>query len=148
MGLVSRPSLPQFYQFVFCFILFSSLLYSIAACAALSQVIERRTKIGIYLSAPLLSTFLALAAAAVGIIPSSSHAVYDTIWTFVMPLAAALYLLESDISELMTSAGQSILAFFNGALGTVLGTVAAFALVGKYLPGADGAKVAAALCAR
>ena len=64
-----------------------------------------------------------------------------------MPLAAALYLLESDISKLITSAGQSILAFFNGALGTVIGTIVAFSLVGRFL-GPDGAKVAAALCAR
>lgn len=117
----------------------------IAACAAVSQVIERRTRIGVFLSAPLLSTFLALFAAALNIIPTTTPA-YDTIWTYLMPIAAALYLLESDISELVTSAGQSIIAFLNGALGTVIGTIIAFALVGRYL-GPDGPKVAAALCA-
>lgn len=118
----------------------------IAACAAASQLIERRTKIGVFLSAPLLATFLALGAATIGVIPTTAPA-YDTIWTYIMPLAAALYLLESDISKLISSAGQSILAFFNGALGTVVGTIIAFSLVGRYL-GPDGAKVAAALCAR
>ncbi|KAH7618719.1 putative Uncharacterized membrane protein YjcL [Nannochloris sp. 'desiccata'] len=117
----------------------------IAACAAVSQVIERRTRIGVFLSAPLLSTFLALLAAALNIIPTTAPA-YDTIWTYLMPIAAALYLLESDISKLITSAGQSIIAFLNGALGSVIGTLVAFALVGRYL-GPDGSKVAAALCA-
>jgi uncharacterized membrane protein len=117
----------------------------IAACAAISQIIERRTRIGVFLSAPLLSTFLALFAAGFNIIPTTAPA-YDTIRTYLMPIAAALYLLESDISKLITSAGQSIIAFLNGTLGTVIGTVIAFSLVGKYL-GPDGPKVAAALCA-
>jgi uncharacterized membrane protein len=39
-----------------------------------------------------------------------------------------------------------VLAFSNGALGTVLGTAVAFALLGRQL-GPDGSKVAAALCA-
>jgi uncharacterized membrane protein len=117
----------------------------IATCAAISQVVERRTRIGVFLSAPLLSTFLALFAAALNLIPTTAPA-YDTIWTYLMPLAAALYLLESDISKLITSAGQSIIAFLNGALGTVIGTIIAFALVGSHL-GHDGSKVAAALCA-
>ena len=116
-----------------------------AACAALSQVVERRTRIGTYLSAPLLATFFALAAAAAGVIPTASG-IYDTIWSYLLPLAASLYLLECDISRLFAVAGQSVVAFFNGALGTVLGTVIAFAAVGRYL-GPDGAQVAAALCA-
>jgi uncharacterized membrane protein len=117
----------------------------IAAFAAISQIIERRTRLGILLSAPLLSTFLALIAASLKIIPTTAP-IYDTIWTYLMPLAAALCLLESDISKLLTSAGQSLVAFLNGALGTVIGTIIAFALVGRYL-GTDGSKVAAALCA-
>ena len=68
-----------------------------AIVGALSQVIERRTAAGLVLSAPLLATLLALVAAAAGVIPATSP-VYSVIWTYLLPLAAALYLLECDIS--------------------------------------------------
>lgn len=119
---------------------------AMAVCAALSQVIERRTTLGTYLSAPLLATLLALGAAAAGIIPTTAQ-VYETIWSYLLPLAAALYLLECDISRVFSTSGQAIIAFVNGAAGTVLGTMVAYALVGRFL-GPDGSKVAAALCAR
>lgn len=62
------------------------------------QVLEQQTKIGATLSAPLLSLMLALTLSATGIMPVSSPT-YDIIWTYVMPLGAALYLLESDLRQ-------------------------------------------------
>ena len=62
------------------------------------QVLEQHTKIGATLSAPLLSLMLALTLSATGIIPVSSPT-YDIIWTYLMPLGAALYLLESDLRQ-------------------------------------------------
>lgn len=41
---------------------------------------------------------LALAGAAAGLLPTASTAA-DAIWTYLMPLAAACYLLESDLSQ-------------------------------------------------
>lgn len=65
---------------------------------ALSQVLEQRTSFGAALSAPLLSLLLALLLSAGGILPVSCPG-YDIIWTYVMPLGAALYLLESDLRQ-------------------------------------------------
>ncbi len=62
------------------------------------QVVERRTPLGAVLSAPLASMLLALAGAAAGLLPTTSAAA-DAIWTYLMPLAAACYLLESDLSQ-------------------------------------------------
>lgn len=62
------------------------------------QVLEQRTSFGSALSAPLLSLLLALLLSAGGVLPTDS-ASYDTIWTYVMPLGAALYLLESDLRQ-------------------------------------------------
>ena len=53
---------------------------------------------GAVLSAPLASMLLALCAAAAGVLPTASAAA-DAIWAFVMPLGAALYLLESDLTQ-------------------------------------------------
>lgn len=69
-----------------------------ALCAALGQLLERRTPLGGLLSAPLLSMLLALAAAAAGLLPTASG-VADAIWTYLMPLGAALYLLECDLTQ-------------------------------------------------
>lgn len=63
-----------------------------------------------------------------------------------MPLGAACYLLESDLSQLLGSAGPTLAAFVVGAVGTLVGTLVAFWLVGPRL-GPEGWKVAAALCA-
>lgn len=63
-----------------------------------------------------------------------------------MPLATSLFLLQSDLSKLFSSAAVSVIAFMNGALGTVLGTIVAYKLIGPFL-GIEGSKIAAALCA-
>ena len=70
------------------------------------QVVERRTPVGAVLSAPLVSMLLALGAAAAGVLPASSGAA-DAIWTYLMPTGAACYLLESDLSQLVGSAGAA-----------------------------------------
>ncbi|EFN58797.1 hypothetical protein CHLNCDRAFT_140584 [Chlorella variabilis] len=88
---------------------------------------------------------LALAAAATGLLPTASSAA-DAIWTYLMPLSASLILLEGDLSQLLSSAGPTLVAFVIGAIGTVVGTTVAFWLVGPRL-GPDGYKVAASLCA-
>lgn len=49
-------------------------------------------------------------------------------------------------AEFPSDAGTTFKAFVIGALGTVLGTVIAFALVGRWM-GPDGWKMAACLCA-
>lgn len=123
-----------------------TLLTGLAVCGAGAQLIERHTRIGVYLSAPLLAILLSLSAASLGLMPHSACTIYDVVWMYLMPMAVALYLLESDISLLLKTAGQSIVAFFNGAVGTVAGTFVAYMLLGKCL-GPEGSNLAAALCA-
>ena len=52
--------------------------------------------LGRLLSAPLLSLALGLGGAAAGLLPTSGPA-FDIVWQYLMPLAAALYLLETDL---------------------------------------------------
>ncbi|DBB01832.1 TPA: hypothetical protein ACH3X1_000442 [Trebouxia sp. C0004] len=118
---------------------------ALSACAAGGQVLEQRTSFGSAVSAPLLSLLLALALSAGGILPVTSPA-YDVIWTYIMPLGAALYLLESDLRQLLSAASSTFGAFVIGAVGSVLGTIVAWLVLGTRL-GPDGYKVASALCA-
>lgn len=112
---------------------------------ALVQVAERRTPLGSLLSSPVAAMALALGASATGLIPPAAPA-YDAVWTYLMPLAAALSLLETDLRRLKDSAGPTLAAFVIGALGTTVGTVVAWVALGSTL-GPEGWKLAAALCA-
>eukprot|EP00850_Spirogloea_muscicola_P022971 SM000321S12204 [mRNA] locus=s321:62125:66629:- [translate_table: standard] len=67
------------------------------------------------------------------------------VWRLVMPLAIVLMLLEVDITQAFTGAGSVFTAFWTGAMGTVLGTLVAFAAFGRFL-GPDGWKIGACLC--
>lgn len=118
---------------------------ALSACAAGGQVLEQRTSFGSAVSAPLLSLLLALALSAGGILPVTCPA-YDVIWTYIMPLGAALYLLESDLRQLLSAASSTFGAFVIGAVGSVVGTIVAWLVLGSRL-GPDGYKVASALCA-
>jgi uncharacterized membrane protein len=67
-------------------------------CCGLVQLLEDSTQLGRVLSAPMLSLVLGLALSGLGVLPTSS-ATYDAVWTYIMPLAASLYMLENDVSR-------------------------------------------------
>ena len=91
-----------------------------------------------------MGTAMVLAAAAA--LPAASGA-YDAVWDQLMPLAVALSLLGAPVDRAALRKGGAVLAAFAvGALGTVAGTFAAYALVGGAL-GPHAWKVAACLCA-
>ena len=69
----------------------------LTACGAASQYLEN-TKVGSWLSGPLLAIAIALMAGQVGLLPSSSS-VYGLVWNFLLPVSASLYMLESDLSR-------------------------------------------------
>ena len=82
----------------------------------------------------------------VGALPSS-HPVYSVVLSKFVPLAIPLLLLDADIRKCIKSTGSLLKAFFVGAIGTVIGTFVAYALVPMRTM--EGAKnIAAALCAR
>jgi len=73
------------------------------------QVLQT-TRLGSLLSGPLLAILLGLLLSAAGVVPPSCPA-YDVVSSYVLPLAAALYLLESDVREwVLQSPGPSDLA--------------------------------------
>jgi len=110
----------------------------------LGQLLESRTRVGRLASAPLLSLLAGTALAAAGLLPAASPA-FDAVWGGLMPLAVCLFLLEADLSRL-AEAGAVCRGFALGAVGTVLGTLVAWAAAGAAL-GPEGWKLAAALCA-
>lgn len=71
---------------------------AIASCAAVGQYLEKNTKVGSFLSGPLMAIVMAMGASTLNIIPSVSL-FYDQIWTNMLPIAAALYVLETDLTR-------------------------------------------------
>ena len=117
---------------------------ALAACAGGGQFLEARTPLGRLTSAPLLSMVLGMCVSGLRLLPAGLPE-YSVVWHFVMPLGACLFLLESNLSEIK-DAGEVLVAFVYGALGSFLGTVVAWMSVGHLL-GAEGYKLASCLCA-
>ena len=122
-----------------------AVLAILATCAAGAKLAEEKTKLGANISAPLLAMASAMLLATTGIIPSSSPAL-DLVWRALMPLAVALSLLGVNLRDAARTSGPALAAFAVGAIGSIAGTVVAFALVGSSL-GPDFWRVAACLCA-
>ena len=122
-----------------------AVLAILATCAAGAKLAEEKTKLGANISAPLLAMASAMLLATTGIIPSSSPAL-DLVWRALMPLAVALSLLGVNLRDAARTSGPALAAFAVGAIGSIVGTVVAFALVGASL-GPDSWRVAACLCA-
>ena len=122
-----------------------AVLAILATCAAGAKLAEEKTKLGANISAPLLAMASAMLLATTGIIPSSSPAM-DLVWRALMPLAVALSLLGVNLRDAARTSGPALAAFAVGAIGSIVGTVVAFALVGAAL-GPDSWRVAACLCA-
>lgn len=97
-----------------------------------------KTKWGSKLSAmvvALLSTFLL---SNLSIIPSAAPA-YDMVWSYIVPLAIPLLLFNANLKKILRDAGRTLIAFFFGAIGTLIGTFVSFNIVSL---GEEGWKLA------
>lgn len=62
------------------------------------QLADARTRLGSTLGGPLMSMLCAAALAALGVIPVDAPA-YDVVWQYLMPMAAACFLLDTDMTQ-------------------------------------------------
>ncbi len=69
---------------------------------------------------------------------------YGVVWSFLVPLAIPMLLLRADLRRIIREAGPPLLAFGAGAVGTVLGTILATALMDL---GPEEHKLAGVFCA-
>jgi len=102
-----------------------------------------RTAWGARLSGAVVAIGTTFVLSNLGVIPASAP-VYDTVWSYLVPLAIPLLLFRADLRRIVREAGPTLLAFLAGAVGTVAGTAIAFSLVPL---GEEGWKVAGIFCA-
>ncbi|KAJ8903950.1 hypothetical protein NDN08_000481 [Rhodosorus marinus] len=114
--------------------------------ASTAGIVGEKTKIGAHVSAPLITMLIAIIASEAGVIPSTS-AVYDVTNRYIVPLAIPMLLYEADIRKILKTTKSMLIAFACGFIATVMGTLAAWAIVPLNF-GAEDWKIAAGLCAR
>lgn len=118
------------------------LLAALLAICALAAGLER-TAWGKRLSGAGIILLTAIGAAHFGILPRSAP-LYGSIWTYLVPLAIALFLLKADLVKVFTEGGRVLIAFLVGMAGTAVGAGLASLFVDL---GADEAKIAAVFTA-
>lgn len=67
------------------------------------------------------------------IIPTDSP-VYDAVWSYVVPLAIPLLLLQCNIKKIWKESGRILIIFLISSVGTFFGAILGFTLLGKYIP--------------
>ena len=125
----------------------SFVLSALLVVSACGITMEQKTQFGKALSAPLVTMLISLCLANVGMMPFKSP-VYKMVNKFLVPLAVPLFLFDSDLQRVIRDAGSLLIAFFVGAVSTIVGTLGAFSLIPLKSLGDEGWKVASALCSR
>lgn len=119
-------------------------LWAVLLVAAAFGLHVENTRVGRRLSGAILTMGFTFTLSNLGVIPADGVAAYDVVWGRLVPLAIPLLLLRADLRRILREAGPTLAAFALGAVGTVLGTVAAFLLVPL---GPEGWQLAAVFCA-
>lgn len=104
-------------------------LWAVLLAAAAFGLHVENTRVGRRLSGAILTMGFTFALSNLGVIPADGVAAYDVVWGRLVPLAIPLLLLRADLRRILREAGPTLAAFAVGAVGTVLGTIAAFLLV-------------------
>ncbi len=104
-------------------------IWTILLGAAALGLLGERTTWGRRLSGVILTMGATFALSNLGVIPSGGVAAYDVVWSYLVPLAIPLLLLQADLRRILREAGPTLIAYVIGAVGTVLGTIVAFQVV-------------------
>lgn len=96
-----------------------ALLAVFFAIAVIGASLEK-TKLGRRVSGVMFVIAIAIALSHFDVIPASAP-VYDAIWTYLVPLAIALFLLRADLFSIVVEGGRTLVAFLFGAVGVVVG---------------------------
>ena len=90
------------------------------------------------MSGAIVALLGALILTNVGIIPTNCVFFDDIVWGFVVPMAIPLLLLSCDIRKIGREAGKILVVFFFGAIGTTLGALLGFQVLGDKVPNLAG----------
>ncbi len=118
------------------------MIWSILFITAAFGLWAERTKWGSKISAVVITIVLGFILSNLSIIPTQAPA-YDIVWSYLVPLAIPLLLFKADLRRIIKEAGPTLIAFFLGAIGTIIGTIIAFEVINL---GPEGWKLAGIFC--
>ena len=101
--------------------------------SAISIVLEQKYKWASKITGAIIALLGAIIFANLKIIPTESS-VYDSVWSYVVPVAIPLLLLKADIKKVKNESGKMLGAFHVSALGTVVGTFISAFLLSSIIP--------------
>ena len=87
-----------------------------------------RTRLGSILTGTVIVILLSVLAANLGVIPHQAQT-YDFVFEYLVPILIPLFLLQGDIRRLFREAYRTLAAFMIASAGTVLGVLAAVAIL-------------------
>lgn len=87
------------------------------------------TRWGQRISGVAMMLVVAIVLSNVGVIPKTAPA-YGVVWSYLVPLAIPLLLLKADLRKIIPETGPTLVAFLVGTVGTVVGTVFGFWILG------------------
>lgn len=117
-------------------------LWAILFLIAAFSLWAEKTKIGAKLSAVVIAIAAAFVLSNFSIIPTDAPA-YNMVWSYLVPLAIPLLLFKANLRKIMKEAGPTLIAFFFGAIGTIIGTFISFEI---FSLGPEGWKLAGIFC--
>lgn len=106
---------------------------SLVGVTALSLYLEQNYKVFQKITGAVLALVGGMILSNVGFLPVESPS-YDIIWTYVIPLTIPLLLMKADIRRIIKETGRMFGAFHISALGTIVGSVVAVALLHASVP--------------
>ncbi|MFC2946998.1 DUF819 family protein [Virgibacillus sediminis] len=106
----------------------------LAGWAAVSIYLEQKYSWASKVSGAIIALVGAMLLANLQVIPLESP-VYDTVWSYVVPLAIPLLLFQSNIIKIWNESGRLLLMFLLSGIGTVAGAIIAFFLLKDVIPG-------------
>ena len=118
------------------------LLAILLALSATAAALEG-TAVGKRISGVGIILLTAIAAAHFGIIPRSAP-LYGGIWSYLVPLSIAMFLIKADLIKVFREGGRVLIGFVAGMAGTAVGAVIAASFLNL---GPDEAKLAAVFSA-
>lgn len=101
--------------------------------ASLSIFLEQRFSWAAKITGAIIALLIAILLSNTGIIPTES-AVYDSVWTIIVPLAIPLLLFHVNIKKLFKESGRLLMIFLISSIGTVAGTIIAFFILKEHIP--------------
>ena len=117
-------------------------LWAVLFIIAAFSLWAEKSKIGSKLSAVVIAIVGAFILSNLSIIPTEAPA-YDMVWSYLVPLAIPLLLFKANLRRIIKEAGPTLIAFFFGAVGTIIGTIISFAI---FNLGDEGWKLAGIFC--